>query len=178
MQFITAIRWPAPAGGVAKPAQAIKACESSLPFAKAKPVKADGAVMLLALLAGAVADKDATSVPPGAAPSGDAEPPSEPLCRDGAARTDYGVYRSETDRDRYMLALYDSGRIVEVSPALIASTGRNKSFSVTLADVDGTVSTFDSFRPLPDPEQVWALVRTGKPTGRSQGNQVTLAPKD
>lgn len=174
LQLIAALRWPKPTGATARPAPPavpIVPCATPLAFTKAKPVKPAGADLLMALVGGMAAqqaaEKDKTPAPP------------RRWCREGEARVDYGVYRSEDDTAGYMLALYDAGRIVSVQPSLMEQIDKSGTVSITLTDVEGNVSTFPSFSALPQPKQVWELVRSGKRTGTSTdgGKQITIDPK-
>ncbi len=50
-------------------------------------------------------------------------------------------------------------------------------YTVSLEDVEGTVSSFPSFTAMPSPKQVLDLVKSGKRTGSMRGNQMPIDPK-
>jgi len=54
---------------------------------------------------------------------------------------------------------------------------KSGTYTVSMTDVDGTVSSFPSFDAMPSPRQVWALVASGKRTGVANGNKVTIDAK-
>lgn len=167
-QAIATIHWPRPAGPAAPAATPIRACATPLVFTHAKPIKPAGGDMLMALLAGSIAAKAKAdpATPPQPRPS---------WCREGDARLEYGVYRAHGAG--YEMALYDAGRTVSVYPSLMGQIEKSGTYTVALTDVDGTVSSFPSFDGLPTPKQVWELVASGKRTGVSKGNQVTIDAK-
>jgi len=164
-QAIASIRWPRPGGGVALAATPIRACATPLTFAKAKPVQATGTDMILALLGSRIAAQ--AKADPATPPQ-----PARTWCRDGDGRLEYGVYRD--GGAGYEMAIYDAGRSVSVHPSVMGQIDKSGTYSVSLTDVDGTVSTFPTFDALPSPKQVWALVAGGKRTGVSSGNRVTI----
>jgi hypothetical protein len=92
--------------------------------------------------------------------------PSTTWCREGEGSTEYGVYRSDGSPAGYVLALYDAGRVVSVYPSLMGQIDKTGTYSVSLEDVDGTVTAFPSFSALPEPKQVWELINDGKTSRR------------
>lgn len=170
-QAIHAIRWPNPAGTpTIAAAVPIAACTTALTFTRAKQAKSNGADMLMALMGSSIAAKaKASDAPASARPT--------TWCREGDARTDYGVYRSNASTNGYVMALYDAGRVISVYPSLMGQVDKSGTYSVSLTDVEGTVSSFSAFTAMPSPKQVWDLVKSGKRTGTMQGNQMTIDPK-
>lgn len=169
-QVIAAIRWPTAVGTEAPAAAPVKVCMAPLTFGRAKLAKPDGADLLMSLMGSSLAAKNK------------AEAKSEPAvhttwCRDGDARTEYGMYRSDGASSSYVLALYDAGRVVSVYPSIMGQINKTGVYSVSLEDVDGTVSSFQSFTALPSPKQVWSLIHSGQRTGTKTGNQLTISPK-
>ncbi|MES3154215.1 hypothetical protein [Sphingomonas faeni] len=169
-QVIAAIRWPTDVGTEAPAAAPLKVCATPLTFGKAKLAKPDGADLLMSLMGSSLAAKKKT------------ETKSEPAvhttwCRDGDARTEYGMYRSDGASSSYVLALYDAGRVVSVYPSIMGQINKTGVYSVSLEDVEGTVSAFQSFTALPSPKQVWSLVGSGQRTGAKTGNQLPISPK-
>ena len=124
--------------------------------------------MLMALLAGKIAAE--AKVDPAKSPT-----PRPHWCREGDARVEYGVYRA--DGAGYDMALFDAGRSISVYPSLMGQIDKSGSYTVSMTDVDGTVSSFPSFDAMPSPKQVWALVSSGKRTGVSKGDAVTIDAK-
>lgn len=159
MQLIGAIRWPAvaPAAAAAPPAPAlaavpVMACAAPLSFRKVKALKPGGSDMLMQLI-GSIAMQNASASKPAA--------PVLPVrwCREGEAKAEYGVYRSDRKGAAgYALALGDAGRIVWVQPSLMGQIEKNGRYSVSLDDVDGRTLAFPSFNGMPAPGQVWDLV--------------------
>ncbi len=169
-QVIAAIRWPTALGTEAPAAAPVKVCATPLTFGKAKLAKPDGADLLMSLMGSSLAAKKK------------AEAKSEPAvrtiwCRDGDVRTEYGMYRSDGASSSYVLALYDAGRVVSVYPSIMGQINKTGVYSVSLEDVEGTVSSFQSFTALPSPKQVWSLIGSGQRTGTKTGNQLTISPK-
>jgi hypothetical protein len=169
-EVIAAVRWPKAVGIEAPAAAPVKGCATPLTFGKAKLAKPDGADLLMSLMGSSLAAKKK------------AEAKSEPSvraswCRDGEARTEYGMYRSDGASSSYVLALYDAGRVVSVYPSIMGQINKTGIYSVSLEDVEGTVSAFQSFTALPSPKQVWSLIGSGQRTGTKTGNQLTISPK-
>jgi hypothetical protein len=179
MQLIGAIRWPAgaPAAAAAAPpapamaAVPVMACAAPLSFRKAKALKPEGSDMLMQLI-GSIAMQNASASKPAA--------PVLPSrwCREGEAKAEYGVYRSDREGAAgYALALGDAGRIVWVEPSLMGQIEKNGHYSVSLDDVDGRTLAFPSFNGMPAPEQVWDLVGKGGPSAAMNGNVMAIDPK-
>lgn len=169
-QVMAAIRWPKVVGTQAPAAVPLKVCATALTFGKAKLAKPDGADLLMSLMGSSLAAKKK------------AEATSEPTvhatwCRDGEARTEYGMYRPDSAPVSYVLALYDAGRVVSVYPSVMGQINKTGIYSVSLEDVEGTVEAFQSFTALPSPKQVWSLIESGQRTGTKNGNQLTISPK-
>jgi hypothetical protein len=169
-EVIAAVRWPKAVGIEAPAAAPVKGCATPLTFGKAKLAKPDGADLLMSLMGSSLAAKKKV------------EAKSEPSmraswCRDGEARTEYGMYRSDGASSSYVLALYDAGRVVSVYPSIMGQINKTGIYSVSLEDVEGTVSAFQSFTALPSPKQVWSLIGSGQRTGTKTGNQLTISPK-
>jgi hypothetical protein len=169
-QMIAAIRWPTAVETEAPAAAPVKVCMAPLTFGKAKLAKPDGADLLMSLMGSSLAAKKK------------AEAKSEPAvrttwCRDGDTRTEYGMYRLDGASSSYVLALYDAGRVVSVYPSIMGQINKTGVYSVSLEDVEGTVSAFQSFTALPSPKQVWSLIQSGQRTGTKTGNQMTVSPK-
>ena len=87
------------------------------------------------------------------------------------------MYRSDGASSSYVLALYDAGRVVNVYPSIMGQINKTGVYSISLEDVEGTVSAFQSFTALPSPKQVWSLIESGQRTGTKNGNQLTVSPK-
>ncbi|WP_238560177.1 hypothetical protein [Sphingomonas sp. Mn802worker] len=164
-QVIAGVRWPAGSMTAARAAVPVAACPQPLRYAKARVVKPDLADMMIAGLvhSGRVAKQDKTTVPA-----------QVTWCRDGVGERNYGVYRSGDASGGYAMALGDAGRVISVEPSLMAQINKTGVYSVTLSDVDGSVSTFPSFDRMPSPTQVWSAIAGGKPTSRTQGNTTTV----
>jgi hypothetical protein len=169
-QVIAAIRWPKAVGTEAPAAAPVKVCTTPLTFGKAKLVKPDGADLLMSLMGSSLAAKEKAEAI--AMPSVRAT-----WCRDGDARMEYGMYRADSSSSGYVLALYDAGRVVSVYPSIMGQIKKSGTYSVSLEDVEGTVSAFQSFTALPAPKQVWTLIERGQRTGTKNGNQLTISPK-
>lgn len=170
-QVIQAIRWPKPtATPTAATALPITGCATPLTFPKARQAKSNGADMLMALMGSSIAAKAKASDAPASAPP-------TIWCRDGDGSTEYGVYRSNASTNGYVMALYDAGRVINVYPSLMGQVDNSGTYSVSLTDVEGTVSSFPAFTAMPSPKQVWDLVKSGKRTGTIQGNRMTIDPK-
>jgi hypothetical protein len=167
-QFVAAIRWPAVIPNAAPAATRMKRCATALTFGKAKPVKPDGADLLMSLMGSSLA----ATKSPAAAPA-----PRRSWCREGEPRPEYGVYRSDSGSNGYVLGLHDAGRVVTVYPSLMGQINKSGSYAVTLEDLDGTVSAFQSFTALPSPKQVWTFIESGRSTGTKTGNRVTINAK-
>lgn len=169
---VKSIGWPAAAATSTSVATPLKPCAVPLAFPKkAKLTKPDGADLLMTLLGGTMAVKEAAKkkdAPP---------PPKVTWCREGKGLTDYGVYRADNEATGYIIALYDAGRVASVQPSIMGQVEKKDAYAVSLTDVDGTISTFPSFSAMPKPEQVWGLVSSGNPTGKAKGDQVTIDPK-
>ena len=170
LQAIGTIKWPNTSGSPPIVATPTSACDTAVVFHRAKQIQPSGSDMLMSLLGGSVAAKLQ-------AEQKNSPAPVATWCRNGEGSTEYGVYRSNDSPAGYVLALYDAGRVVSVFPSLMGQIDHTGTFSVSLEDVDGTVSTFPSFSALPDPKQVWELIKKGKPSGFAKGNTVTVDPK-
>ena len=167
LQLISAIKWPSATATPPLAAAPIATCATPIVFHKAKQLKPSGADMVMSLVGGSIAAKQE-------AEQKNAPASSSTWCRDGKASTEYGVYRSDGNLTGYVLALYDAGRVVSVYPSLMGQIEHTGTYAVALEDVDGTVSTFPSFSTLPDPKQIWELIRRGKPSGFVKGKTVTV----
>jgi opacity protein-like surface antigen len=166
-RFTAAIRWPRETTQqpVAVP---IRECTTPLTFTKAKPAKPNNSDMLATLLmSGALAN---------AAKDADKPAPRPTWCRQGAGRVAFGVYRSDPTAQGYTLALSDAGRVVHVAPSLMAQVEHRSDYGVTLIDVDDSSHMFGSFATLPQPEQVYAEIASGKSTGSAKGKTITIDP--
>jgi hypothetical protein len=170
LRTIAAMHWPTPAGLAVTPAAPVKACATPLVFGKAKQVKADGGDLLSSLLMGSLTSKVR-------AENKEAAEPHPTWCRNGEGRVEYAAYRSSLDTSGYTLALFDSGRAVNVFPSLMAQIEKTGVYSVTLEDVDGTSYAYPSFSSLPSPEQVWKLLERGERIGAAKEGKITLSPK-
>lgn len=167
-QVIAGVRWPRAGMTTAPAAVPIAACAAPLRYAKVKVVKADLGDVLLGLSMVSEADAGAD----GAEHAQPAAPVS--WCREAEDGRNYGVYRADGAANSYLLALGDAGRVVNVTPSLMAQLNGKSTYAVTLSDVDGSASAFSSFSNMPTPAQVWSAVVGGKPSGRVEGKQVTL----
>ena len=87
------------------------------------------------------------------------------------------MYRSDGASSSYVLALYDAGRVVNVYPSIMGQINKTGIYLVSSEDVEGTVSSFQSFTALPSPKQVWGLIQSRQRTGTKTGNQMTVSPK-
>lgn len=170
-QLIKAIRWPSSATTATSAAAPVTACTAPLTFTKAKQAKPNGADLLMSLMSNTVAAKAKTEekLTP--------QPLHPTWCRDGTARTEYGVYRSSASTGGYVMALYDAGRVISVYPSLMGQADKSGTYAVSLEDVEGTTSVFPSFTALPSPKQVWDLVESGKRNGTVKGKVITINPK-
>jgi hypothetical protein len=170
LQAIAAIKWPSASGVPQLAAAPTKACATPLAFNKAKQIKPSGSDLIMSLLGGSIAAKQQ-------AERKDAPEAVATWCRNGEGSTEYGVYRSDRSAAGYVLALYDAGRVVSVYPSLMGQIDKTDTYSVSLENVDGNVSTFPSFSTLPDPRQVWKLINESQPAGVANGRNVTLDAK-
>jgi hypothetical protein len=167
-QFLAAIRWPEQKTA-APAAVPIKPCAVPLAFAKKAKVVASDMTDVLMSMAAVAGANDTSEQEAGK----DKAPP--PLwCRDGDGTMQFGVYRSDLEEQAYALVIADAGRVINVAPSLAALMGKRGRYSVTLTDVDGTVSSFPSFNALPRPEQALGLVLSGQPSSRTKGNETTI----
>jgi hypothetical protein len=170
LQVVSAIKWPDTSATPSFAATPIKACATPIAFRNAKQMKPSGSDMLMSLIGGSIAAKQEAG-------QKNSPAPVPTWCRNGEASTEYGVYRSDGSPKGYVLALYDAGRVVSVYPSLMGQIDDTGTYSVSLEDVDGTVSTFPAFSALPDPKQVWELIKKGKPSGFAKGKTITVDPK-
>ncbi|WP_156255082.1 hypothetical protein [Sandarakinorhabdus oryzae] len=163
---ISAVVWPANAAPNAV-ASVMQPCSVPLRFTKAKRMKAGRAGMLLSLLGAAVEKKGPPDAPAGPPPT---------WCRDGEVRPDYSVYRANAATDAYIMAIFDTGRVVRIRPSLsgLMSSSGKRSWSVEVVDVNGNTSIYDDFTSLPAPEQAWALINTSQPSGIVSGKNATV----
>lgn len=164
-RMIADIRWPK-SGEAALPVAAatVQPCATPLKFGKARQVKADGADIMGSLLLSIAAKEK----------KGESTPAVRPVwCREGEGRTEYGVYRADADETGYALALFDAGRVVSVHPAFVKAGN----YSISLRDVDGSVSAFPAFNALPDPDRVYKMLSTAKPMGSAKDKNITLDPE-
>lgn len=162
MAFIAGLRWPA-ATNAALATAPIRPCDTPMAAGKAKVVKAVDAGSLLALLLPGIAAKQ---------PAAERGPPAV-WCREGEGLAEYAAYRANGEPTSYVIAMYDAGRVVRVQPPILAGTS-DKTVTVALEDVDGTVSAYPSFSALPKPAQVWKLLSEARPTSRKTGDQITV----
>ena len=146
-------------------------CAAPLTFRKVKLLKSNTTDALMQLI-GTHAVREASA-------SKERKPvqPSR-WCREGEARAEYGVYRSDREGAQgYAMVLGDAGRVVWVQPSLMGQIEKTGHYSVSLADVDGRTLAFPSFNGMPAPEQVWDLVGKGGPSATMNGNVMTIDPK-
>ena len=141
-ELIAAVRWPAAGTAAAPRAAPVGACVAPLAYA-------GGAVALAAT--------------PSAANGTAVTALRATWCREGAARSEYSVYRPDHGAVSYVLLVNDTGGIASVQPAPRDATGAAGTYAVALANVDGSVSTFGSFSGLPTPAQVWSVIRKPLP---------------
>lgn len=168
-QFIAGIRWPRDMAA-GSGARIVPSCATPLTFGKARRVETRPADMLMSLLAGSIAGKDASAKV--------AVRTESPLwCRDGEPKVDYGVYRDQRGGPGYTLALFDAGRTVSVFPSVMGQVEKTGTYSVTLTDVDGTTAALPTFSALPAPKQVWEALSHGEIRGRASGKTVTIDAK-
>jgi hypothetical protein len=174
LHVIADIRWPKPDGETAmfpRVAIPVKPCATPLVFGKAKQVKTNDSEVLMALVGEMRAQKvraEQKSEEKKAAPS---------WCREGVGTTDYGLYRSDDGASGYVIALYDAGQVARVHPSLMGQTEKTGTYSITLADVEGNVSTYPSFSAMPTPKQVWDVIEDRRRVGTVKGQQITLDRK-
>ena len=167
--LVTEIGWPAPstpATGSPAPgiATVVAPCTDRIDFHQAKLRKPDLSQALLGSLLAANSAKT-TSVSGG----------TTPWCREGDGRDNYGIYRKAGATNSYMLALGDAGRSADVFPGLaLSGMPATGGYTVTLADVDGSVVTYPSFDALPKPEQVLDLIARRRPVSRTATNGKNL----
>jgi len=163
MEMVADLHLPA---GSAPAAVPVTSCAAPLAYGHARPVKPDAGDMILSLVIGA-----ATAQPSAAAASS----PPPVWCREGTAAPLYAAYRANGDAHGYLLALGDSGRVVHVTPSLMAQMGKGPSrYTLTLNDLEGATVSYPPFDALPRPEQVFDAVRNGRETGHARGNQVNI----
>jgi len=175
-ETLAAIDWPRKiaASSVAIP---IQDCEAALTFTgDAKPAPNDGAAALMSALMPSLAH--------GLARSGAGTATPVRYCRDPKVVDLAGLYRPNGDKERYLIALADSGRALQVgkndlSSLLGAGEGKQATprYSVDLillAENQG----FGDFLSLPTPEQVMTLIETASPTYRTstvgKKNNITI----
>jgi hypothetical protein len=161
-EVIGAVRWPAPKGLATWLASAVTACRRPLefPVALAEPTGVDG----LRQIAAQTEDEGLAQATP------------HPIwCREGAARREYSVYRPDRGAAAYVLLVNETGGVVSVYSSAEGAAAKGATYSVSLTDVDGTVSAFPSFSSLPTPGQVWQLIGSGKHSASVNGVQLPAA---
>lgn len=97
------------------------------------------------------------------------------LCREVGAVPLYGVYRQADERDTYLVAIGDSGRIATVSRT-IPFGDRPAGYAVAMHDLDGSTLNYPEFDRRPAPEQVIDAVLKSAPISRvsKDGKAITL----
>jgi len=95
-------------------------------------------------------------------------------CRDSVTGSDYAVYRRGDDSPGYLMALGDAGRTIDVSPSLSAQISKKTGFSVTFHDLDKSL-IYPSYDALPEPAQVFDMIKHHKPTSSAVGKTITIS---
>jgi hypothetical protein len=141
-EIVNGIAWPdkiaeSPAAAPVAP------CAGTLAYAKkAKPKKMDMAQSLMgAIIFGAAADaaKEEKKTPE----------PDVPLCREGDANAQYGVYRRPDSTNSYVIAMGDAGRTVDVGPSF-ALEEKDAGYSLSFGELDRRL-IYPSFDKFPSP---------------------------
>ncbi|WP_448662147.1 hypothetical protein ACG3SL_15940 [Sphingomonas sp. CJ20] len=172
---IGAIGWPA---GVALAPAAVPIAACALPplaFAKrAKLKKPDMTDALMGAVLASMASEKAEEAQTAETPMS-AEPTS--WCREGAANKEFSVYRSDERTSRYLLAIADAGRTIDVTPGFPLD-GKEPAISLYLHDLDRTL-VYPSFNGLPRPEQAWEAIQKNAPVSSSArgGKDLTIQVK-
>jgi len=146
-RFIEGLRWPA-LGTAERAATAIQPCAEALRLRNARVIQS-GMANVLSDAMGGMLMQDA----------GEGEPPT--YCREPDASLQYGVYRPDASRERYLIALADAGIGIAVGEALdlsalIGDSGGGRRFSMTMMGRNST-SVLPSFNRLPPPAQAVAV---------------------
>ncbi len=152
--LIAAIGWPVqPAASPA--AVPIAVCATNLSYSRSAKLKKPnmGSALLGGMLMGVISDTEkAKPETVTAAPA---------LCRDGAATTQYGVYRRLDATDSYTMALGDAGITISVTPG-IQLDKKDPGYRLTLGMLDKTM-VYPDFDKLPSPDKAFEAVRTNRP---------------
>ncbi len=154
---VAAIPWPA-----ATPAPAlslIAPCPTSLKFKRARQLQPDmGQVLMASVLSISAGKKEGKPVS---------------LCRDGAAKPLYSIYRAPDQKNSYLVAFADAGRGASVDQIPSLSGGRPV-YMVNRLDL-GSTAVLSTFDRLPDPEQLLAgLTAAPSATVGDGGKTITI----
>ena len=170
---IGAIGWPADVADGA-PASLVATCPEPLKYARRarlrQPTMTDALLSsaLLGMIAEQADDENETDAPPTV------------FCRDAPGTVEYGVYRNAADREResYVMALADAGRIVSLSPSLSVLVDGPKGYMLSFGDLDRTL-IFPNFDKLASPDKALEAVTTTAPIssttrGADGGSTITI----
>ncbi|MCH8685397.1 hypothetical protein [Pedomonas mirosovicensis] len=147
-QILNAIRLP---GGPDAPAAVeVKECAEPLQYQQAEALKPDGARVLLVGMRALAMNQDAST---------------QVWCREGAEEIVWSLYRKGGATDGYVLALADSGRVLQTEAIPALEAGKGPDFSLMLADVD-QIHQFPQLSALPSQEQVVKFIKELKPVAR------------
>ena len=153
-------------------------CGSALTFTgAARPAPKDGAAALLGALMPTLADR--------LAKSGKTQHRAR-YCRDPRAVEEGAIYRPDGDTERYLLAIQDAGRALQVgkndlTSLLGSSAGTQPTprYSVELVLLSEN-RAYGDFLTLPSPEQAMALMESGRPVSitstMGKKNRISLNP--
>ncbi len=168
-EIVSGLRFPASqvAGDAAVP---MRPCMTVQKRFRARLMKPNMAQVLLGAMTPQLEAKAASN----ARRDGKSAESAKPLCRDGEGTVAFGIYRTDDDQKSYTLALGDAGRVATVSAAIALLTSE-PGFQVIFRDLE-TSSVFPTFDRLPQPEQVLALIQTGKALSQSSDktNSITI----
>lgn len=168
-QIITGLRFADPVA--ANPAAVpVAACTTTIAFKHAKLKKPN---MTDAILGATLA----TMTPDDVEKSGGTVSPPPVWCRDSTVGNDYAVYRQNDGSPAYVMALGDAGRTIGVSGSIAALIDKKAGFSVTFNDLDKSL-IYPSYNALPEPAQVFDMIRHQKPLSSASGKNVTISTTD
>ena len=156
-EVIAAIGWPEGVEDGA-PATLVASCPTSLRYSRRAKLQAPDMTdaLLGAALSSMAAERD------GGETSVDSRPAT--FCRDGPGKAEYGVYRDagDLDREAYLMALADAGRVISVQPSLGGLVSGTKGYMLSFGDLDRSL-VYPSFDRLPAPDKALEAVANGAP---------------
>jgi hypothetical protein len=148
-------------------------CSNVLPTKKAKRAKANMADGLLGSLIGSIPPEKLEPSNPAAKPS--------IFCKDASSSANFGVYRPDASLDAYLIALGDAGISVSVgdNSPLATMLGKGEKRVTMVVHYLNRDDSYTSFKSLPSPSQVLAVIDSEQPSSSSNrnGNITISVPK-